>query len=478
MKRMLTFTLLSLLSLLALPLAAQVDPPKKTLPFTIELGGALNIKGAPPLQSFAAAQADGKWLFVSGRTTGLHTFKRATPQKPDNNFPPHELNDRAWVIDPNSRQVWSAPLPEAVRPWLTMTNGQSEQLGDLLVITGGYGLWPGLPPTTPPRDNMRTFDTLTVIQVRGAIAAIVKGQDLTPFITQVHDGRVRVTGGELRSLGNRYYLIFGQVFDGLYSPANSAVGTMFTQKYTEQIASFQITGNGTISNYTAVKAPLAAGTVPAVDARPFHRRDLTASPVILDDGSEGIAAWGGVFVPGEINAYRKPVYVNGNGQPTVDGYQQFMSQYNAAVVPLYSAASKTMHTTFFGGISLYYLFAQTEELKRDDGLPFIRNVTTLTRTAGVTSECISADDLPGLYGAGAQFLPVPGVAMTGNGVLQLDSIKERTLVGYIYGGIYAKQPQTQGRGDLYTSASSTAFPVYVTPKPSTCAAFMDAATKD
>ena len=460
-----------LLTLLALPLvAADKKPAKPTMPFTIEVGGAVNIKGAPPLQSYAAAQANGKWLLISGRSVGLHTFKRPTVANPQNNFPPADLNDRAWVIDPASGQVWSAQIPAQFRPWLTMTNGQSEQTGDTLVITGGYGLWPDAPATTPPRDNMRTLDTLTIVQVSGAIDAVVNGKDLTPFITQVHDGRMRVTGGELRRVGNTYYLVFGQVFDGLYSPNNADQNVLFTQQYTEQYASFQLSSTGAISKYKVTTAPPAAGTVPAVDARPFHRRDLTVSPVVLDDGSDGIAAWGGVFVPGEISAYQKPVYINSSGAFTIDSYQQLMSQYNCAVVPLYSASTRTMHTTFFGGISLYYLFEQTDELKRDDGLPFIRNITTLSRTsAGATSECTSTDSLPGLYGAGAQFFAAPGVPAMSSGVLQLDAITKRTLIGYIYGGIYATRPQSEGRPDLYTSASSSAFPVYVTPKANKCA---------
>lgn len=474
--------ILSLTLLAALPLFAQDErpapKPPPSIPFRIEIGAALNIKGAPALQSFAAAQANGKWLFLSGRTVGLHTFRRPTPADPHNNFAPADLNDRAWVIDPSTGEVWSSRLPDAVRPWLTMTNGQSEQTGDTLVITGGYGLWPNAPATTPPRDNMRTLDTITIVQVSGAIDAVINGRDITPFITQVHDGRARVTGGELRRLGNTYFLVFGQVFDGLYSPTDADNRTMFTQTYTEQYATFQLAADGTISNYKTVRAPAAAGTVPAVDARPFHRRDLTVSPVILDDGSPGIAAWGGVFVPGQINAYRKPVYIRSDGTFTIDSYEQFFSQYNCAVVPLYSESTQTMHTTFFGGISLYYMFAPTGEVKRDDGLPFIRNITTLSRKSGVSTECVSGEDLPGLYGAGAQFLPAPGVATTANGVLRLDTITRRTLVGYIYGGIHSTQPQTNGRPDVVTSASSTAFPVYVTPRPSRCAAIAGAPRAD
>ena len=67
------------------------------LPFTITVGNAVQIPNAPKLQSFASAQAGGKWLLIGGRTEGLHTFRSATPETPSNNFPPQELNDLAWA---------------------------------------------------------------------------------------------------------------------------------------------------------------------------------------------------------------------------------------------------------------------------------------------------------------------------------------------------------------------------------------------
>lgn len=456
--------------------AASLSAAQGTLPFTIELGATMDIPNAPKLNSPAAAQANGKWLFVGGKLTGLHTFKNATPQNPVNNFPPSEMNDRAWVIDPATQQVWSAPLPPDTGPFLAMTNPEHEQDGDMLYVIGGYGLWPG--STTAPNqpDNMRTFDALTAIQVSGAIDAVVNGKSLAPFITQIHDGRMRVTGGELRKLGDSFFLVFGQLFDGLYT-SNAQAQNLFVQNYTEQIAVFQITTNPlAISNYKTIAATqLSAAngrpksTDPAANARPFHRRDLTVTPIKTAGGAPAIVAWGGVFVPGQINAYRKPVYITGPAAANVriDSYEQFMSQYNCATVPLYSAASKTMYTTFLGGISLYYLFPPTQELKRDGGLPFIDEITTLTvKPDGTSSECIAAQTLPALLGAGATFFPAPGVKRFENGVIQLDAITGRTLVGYLYGGIRSSSAQTT-HGEP-TSASSLAIPIYVTPKVSNC----------
>lgn len=446
------------------------------LPFTLQLGATTVIPDAPKLQSFAAAQANGKWLLIGGRTAGLHSFRRATLQNPVNNFPVAEMNDRAWVIDPVAQEVWSAPLPSDTGPLLTMTNPAYEQDGDTLYIAGGYGLMPG--SSTPGRDNMRTFDALTAIRVSGAIDAVINGKSLAPFIQQIRDLRMRITGGEMKKLGDSFFLVFGQTFDGLYTPDNAAAQTVFVQNYLEQIAVFQIGSPLAIANYSVITAadldPAPSPTAPAADARPFHRRDLNVSAVMTGSGTPAIAAWGGVFVAGQINAFRKPVTISGPAASNIriDSYQQFLSQYNCALVPMWSAASKTMYTTFLGGISLYYLFPPTGELKRDGGLPFIDEVTTLTTTQdGKSSECVSRQSLPALLGAGAVFFAAPNVARFDNGVIKLDSIQQRTLIGWMYGGIRSTAPQTSDGAPTYASAA--AIPIYVSPKPSTCTLAQD-----
>lgn len=439
-----------------------------TLPFTLELGATLEISGAPKLQSFAAAQANGKWLLIGGKLTGLHTFKNASLSNPVNNFPPSEMNNRAWVIDPVGQQVWSSALPPATGPFLTMTNPAYEQDGDTLYIAGGYGLWPtGTGPGGA--DNMRTFDTLSAIQVSGAIDAVIAGKPLDAFIAQIHDPRMRITGGELKKLGETFFLIFGQTFDGLYTPGAGGAQTTFSQTYLEQIATFQVGPQLQIINYRTIKTPAVPATGATADTRPFHRRDLTVGPIVTATGAGALAAYGGVFPAGQISAFRKPVYISGPAasQVRIDSYQQFMSQYNCATVPMYSSASKTMYTTFLGGISLYYLFPPTKEVKRDGGIPFIDEVTTLTVTPdGKSSECIAAQTLPALLGAGAVFFAAPAAPRFSNGVLQLDAIESRTLVGWMYGGIRSSSPQT-GQGEP-TYSSSAAIPIYVTPKASTC----------
>ena len=98
------------------------------LPFSIELGEPFTIEGAPGLHSFAQASAtvDGgtKWLFVGGRTGGLHGFVAPTRDQPDNAFAPADANLSLVVIDIENRTAKSVligtlakldpPLPPTV----------------------------------------------------------------------------------------------------------------------------------------------------------------------------------------------------------------------------------------------------------------------------------------------------------------------------------------------------------------------------
>src|SRR5690606_28742417 len=89
--------------------------------------------------SFAWAEHDGRWLFVTGRVDGLHSVN--TNLEPDP-FPDDLANDAVWVVDPAADEVWSRPLdelPDAVADPLRVTNAQYHQTGETLYIVGGYG---------------------------------------------------------------------------------------------------------------------------------------------------------------------------------------------------------------------------------------------------------------------------------------------------------------------------------------------------
>ncbi len=111
------------------------------LPYTLTVRpydmGAADL---PTLHSFAAAEWDGKWIMLAGRTNGMHGFEMSGQA----NFPPDSQNRDVWVIDPMAKQVWSRSLEDAgLTPQevasLTPTNNQFFQRGERLYMSGGYG---------------------------------------------------------------------------------------------------------------------------------------------------------------------------------------------------------------------------------------------------------------------------------------------------------------------------------------------------
>lgn len=451
-------TFLAALALAALvPAAPAAAQQTQTVPFTLTWQ-PVTIPNLPALQSFARATNNGRWLLLTGRRAGLHGF--APP--PTNNFPPAEMNDSIYVVDPAARQVWSMPVnvfPDSVADLLRVTNAQSVQNGNTLYVIGGYGM-------NSATGRMMTFPTLMAIDVPAAMTAVTNkdAAGLRAAITWSHDWRLAVTGGELQRLGSTYYLIFGQQFDGLYDPNDSNIGVTFTQRYTEQIARFTLTTSG---GRPAIGTYYAPYTTTAPN-RPYHRRDLSSAPIMTPAGTPGLGIYGGVFAPGNDSTYRQAVYINGAGMaPVLDRYTQYMSQYTGAMLPAFSSSRGTMYTTMFGGISLHQVdrTATPDSLVRNDTVPFISAVTTLVRRRdGSSFECVWADSLPGLLGAEAVLLPAPGVPNFDNEVVRLDGVTASMTVGYFYGGIRAQQPNFGP-----STATNTVLQMTMTPQPSTCA---------
>jgi hypothetical protein len=333
---------------------------------------------------------------------------------------------------------------------------------------------------------MTTFPTVTSIHVPGMIDAVLKGTDLAPHIEQVPLQRTttsagvpqvqtyRLTGGELERIGDDFYLVFGQDFRGLYSVDPGDFGKWpLVQQYSERIFVLSIDDNPlkvTISSIITAD--------PNDATQPFHRRDLTVLPTRTADGLPSLTAYGGVFVPGQATAYRNPVYITGPEPRKVavdPGFAQALSQYDCAAMTMFDAATGTLYTTFFGGISLYYVDPKTRRAKEDTGLPFIKDISTVVRDkAGNSTQLVLPTRLPGYLGAEMRFLaefealhPEERALHPDDGVLSFDRIKARTAVGYLFGGIEATAPQTEG-DPRKSRASDRLLRVWVVPRDTTC----------
>ena len=429
----LRFTLAVALSLTAGDALGQAG-----VPFSLEVE-PVAAPQSPALHSAAFAQDAGRWLFVTGRTNGLHGLTA----QPDP-FPAEFANGAVVVYEIGTDTRWTAPLdglaPEVAAPLRAM-NTQFWQEGSTLYVIGGYG-----------RDTAGanvTHPTLTAIDVPGIIAAVQDGTPLTPHVRQLVDQRLAVTGGHLVRRDDRYQLIGGNRFDGDY------LGAGMVQVYTEAVRSIWLSDDGTTLAMTGYEED--------VDAVQLHRRDANVGHVILPGGQESVALYGGVFNNFNL-PFRNPVQID-LGAHTASEFLARFGHYTCPVLPMHDARDDAMHTVFLGGMGQFW-FDEDAGLVREDVLvPFIDDIAAMSRASdGTVTEAVLAARMPGLYGTNSQFFINPAVPAWPNGVLRLESLPGRTLVGYIHGGITTEEQHpgwTQGDSE----AANEVFAVYVTPQP-------------
>lgn len=387
----------------------------QTHPFEISLE-AVSIDGIGGIQSFAFGQGNGKWLIVGGRLDGLHR------RQPWASFDLAGHNNQLWVIDPENKKFWTASLSglnQAIEEHLRSTNMQFYQEGNYLYCIGGYGY-------STVEDNHTTFDKLTAINLEGLIGAIINGEEFSPYFRQISDPQFQVTGGRLRKINNEYHLMGGQKFIGRYNPMGPDHGQGFEQEYTDAIRVFHITDNGnqiTIEHITS-----------HIDDQ-LHRRDYNAESQIMPDGKEGLTMFSGVFQPDINLPFLNCVNIDENGFRTNNDFQQFYNHYHCPVIPLFSEENNEMHTLFFGGIAQYY--DQNGTMVQDNNVPFVKTIARVSRDSGGNmTEHLLPNEMPGLLGAGAEFISNPDIAQFNNHVFKLDSIEnDPQLLGYIFGGI-------------------------------------------
>jgi hypothetical protein len=139
-------------------------------------------------------------------------------------------------------------------------------------------------------------------------------------------------------------------------------GPGFTQEYTNGIRSFKIQDDGvnmSITNYNEV-----------VDTVNLHRRDYNMAKQIFPNGDLGYTAFTGVFDYNDM-PYLNTVDIVDGAYTVNNSFNQLLSQYHSAKVPVYDSSASCQHTLFFGGMSQFY-FDQTGTLVEDQEVPFVR----------------------------------------------------------------------------------------------------------
>ncbi len=413
--------------------------------FIVELE-EITFEGLPGVQSYAwGKSSDGKWLILGGRRDGLHKAR------PFDAFEPQYNNTTAIVIDVDSQKVWTADLsilPTPIFEQLQSTNPEFVQVDSLLFFFGGYGY-------SASQGDFITHDGVVIIHVDSVVNAIIQGKDFRPYFTRLQDPRLAVTGGQAGYLNGFFYIMGGQKFTGRYNPMG---GPTFTQEYTNAIRKFRIVWNG--------NTPTLADYTEFVDPQELHRRDYNAAPQVFPDGSIGFTMFTGVFQYDADLPWLNTVDV------FEDGYQPrskniYLSHYHSAKVPIWDSAGNLMHTIFFGGIAQYTM-DQNGNLIEDPQVPFVRTISKVTRDAQWNLYESKLDiEMPGFLGAGAEFIPAHSAEhyYMKPEILVLDRLTpgQRTLIGYIYGGIESTAPNIFFINDGTQSwASNRLFAVYIT----------------
>lgn len=439
MKKVLLSALIALLGLPSLVSQNTFNYSLQLTPVTVPI--------LPGHHSYAFGQANGKWVVIGGRRDGVHA------RQPFNAFPQNQNNDSIYVIDIASTQYWAASLntlPSGIKEQLQSTNMNFYQEEDSLYIIGGYAY-------SPTANNHITFPKLTSIHLSGLINAIVNQQSISSYFKQITDNRFAICGGYMGKIGNTFYLVGGQKFDGRYNPMGNAT---YTQTYSNQIRKFEINNSGSsivISNYTAI-----------TDAVHLHRRDYNLIPQIFPDGTEGYTISSGVFQTNANLPYLYPVDITANGYFPITGFNQYLSNYHSANASFYDSTNNAMHSIFFGGMSQYYY--QNGTLIQDNQVPFVKTISRMSRFSDSSLQEVQLPiQMPNFQGAGAEFIPNHQIPYTKSEIVKLDHLNGDTnLIGHIYGGIRSNSlnPFAANQTNL-TSADPTIYEVWLIRQQST-----------
>jgi len=412
--------------------------------FVVEIE-PLTITGAPGIHSYSyGLTSDQKWVVFGGRIDGLHR------RQPWAAFLEQDNNKNVFVIDPVSEQVWSSDLSvlsPGIFEQLQSTNQEFYQIDTTLYIIGGYGY-------SATSGGHITYPNLTAVSLDQLADAVINNASIDSYFRQITETNLKVTGGYLGYLNGTFYLVGGHLFDGSYNPMGPTHGPGFTQEYTNAIRKFEIVDNGvnlSIANYSSI-----------IDTVNLHRRDYNMVAQIFPNGSEGFTAFSGVFNPNDL-PYLNTVDIDENTYTVNNSFNQYLSQYHSANIPIFDSNSNTMHTLFFGGMSQYTLDSQGN-LVEDTDVPFVKTISRVTRFSNGTMEEVDLNyiEMPTLVGSGAEFIPVDQYYFPSE-ILDLNSVPQtKTLIGYIYGGIESTQENIFFINDgTQSSASNVIFKVYL-----------------
>jgi len=460
--------------------AGETSPPAATadVPYSLDLQ-PFTIAGLPGLHSFVMVGDADKLVLLAGRTNGLHGFAPSKEAARFPSFPKERANDMVYVADLVHRKLLGKAkvthLPGPYSNQLQASNPEYLLADGFLYVVGGYG-------PDPKTGTMVTLPFVTAIDFAPLVQAVTAHKALDATFAQAHmvsfqHPALAITGGDLAPMGSSVLLLYGQRFDGEYTPG----GGQAFQEYSNSVRVFTFQASRKVGGGVSLQVSFQ-GSVPEIvggmdPENPYHRRDLTARSALDPTGNPRIGIYGGVFKGGRIEGYLHPLYIKPGSTLGIEVTEdtaatQLLSQYNCGALQVWSKTNGAMYSTLFGGISQYYWDDACGCLKRDpanllgqgiDSLPFISSVSTFRVTAAGSEQFLHrgasfppAGSAPtcqsGSKRVKAQFLgtetklALRTAALWSNGVLQLDSVKGKMAVGYLVGGIAAYCPPGGANG--------------------------------
>lgn len=474
--------------------------PEDSLPYRVVVEQA-DFSLPAGLQSFAFAEYKGEWLFIAGRTNGLHNVNSTTPIP--NSFPVSAQNSVVYVVNPIKKKSYyrslndpSSGLTQAQIDLLSVTNSFYYLEGKTLYLIGGYGI-------DTATQTLGTKPALTAIDVP-ALMNWVKNcpcpKSALSSMRFAFNPILQLTGGVMLKANKHqnYLLAFGQNFSGYYVQTSNG-------SYSEQIRPIKIIDDGENLLVKPLDQPEPLPT--------YRRRDLNVVPVVKKKGKShtmSYVALSGVFTPGggdSPGAWTVPIEIATDGSSQMldptnpDTLAQAMNNYHCAHMGLYSKKRDSMYTLLFGGISAS-IFSDGDctnscvALIPKEGntftvccnLPFVNDITTIEiNKKGIYRQFLMNSKFPTIpvpnpgslfcsddpfppdspriyyFGAEAVFIPNKDLAAYPNGVISLDKLEHSPVfAGYIVGGIASTILDTNCVTD--TIASPYIFKVTIFPK--------------
>ncbi|MBK6545670.1 MAG: hypothetical protein IPO78_04115 [Saprospiraceae bacterium] len=372
----------------------------------------VSIPNWPAIHSFSFAYADPYILMIGGRKDGIH------PK--ESGFEIQNSNQTIYLWNTISDSIIRYELDSLsleLIDYLSSANTSFTQDSQFLYIIGGY--------SQSIFGNFKTYPILIQITLNDCIQKILQNKDISPSIKVIHNDTFAVAGGQLRKLDTIFYLVGGHRFDGKYSSSSSKTN----QRYTDALRIFTITPKNDTLSFNIISE--------IHDDFNFHRRDFNLNPIIAKNGEVKLMAYSGVFQYNLNIPFLNTALIHGSQFEEILDFDHKFAAYTCARAGIFDRDKNEMHQIFFGGMAEYYRDS-INQISRDAFVPFVKSISAVTRKAdGRFEEYLFKEQLPGFFGANAEFIINPKLKTIYQDILDYSSFEnDTTFIGTIFGGIY------------------------------------------